>query len=312
MALATRCPHCGTRFRVASEQLRLRNGIVRCGDCLEVFNAADRLDYVDAMQATSLHLQDLVAPSTEHPSPFVDEAAIMPGNTLASGDNSPRMADALTPVGEAAHASAPVAPPPLPEAGANTTSATDTVPGQIQDLLPTRTPASSPSFARTPTPARQALMIVVNLVLVVTLLGQILWCLHPALITAFPDLRSGLDSWCRPLGCHPRLPQESDRLAVIASDLRSIPGTSALQLDLTIRNRANHIVALPFIELALTDTQEHLSGRRVFPPSDYRHGAGSGALANEGIPAGADLDVHLLLTAPSGGAAGFVAYPFYP
>jgi predicted Zn finger-like uncharacterized protein len=38
MALATQCPHCNTTFRVASDQLKLRGGIVRCGACHEVFD----------------------------------------------------------------------------------------------------------------------------------------------------------------------------------------------------------------------------------------------------------------------------------
>ncbi|MFL6707825.1 MAG: zinc-ribbon domain-containing protein, partial [Massilia sp.] len=38
MALATICPHCHTTFRVASDQLKLRGGIVRCGACHEVFD----------------------------------------------------------------------------------------------------------------------------------------------------------------------------------------------------------------------------------------------------------------------------------
>lgn len=38
MALATRCPHCHTTFRVAADQLKLRGGIVRCGTCHEVFD----------------------------------------------------------------------------------------------------------------------------------------------------------------------------------------------------------------------------------------------------------------------------------
>ena len=38
MALATRCPHCQTTFRVASDQLKLRGGIVRCGTCQQVFD----------------------------------------------------------------------------------------------------------------------------------------------------------------------------------------------------------------------------------------------------------------------------------
>jgi predicted Zn finger-like uncharacterized protein len=38
MALATKCPHCNTVFRVAADQLKLRGGIVRCGSCKEVFD----------------------------------------------------------------------------------------------------------------------------------------------------------------------------------------------------------------------------------------------------------------------------------
>ncbi|MGB9988222.1 DUF3426 domain-containing protein [Massilia sp. SM-13] len=38
MALATKCPHCNTIFRVAHDQLKLRGGIVRCGACNEVFD----------------------------------------------------------------------------------------------------------------------------------------------------------------------------------------------------------------------------------------------------------------------------------
>ena len=37
--LATRCPHCQTRFRVTTQQLLLRDGLVRCGACREIFNA---------------------------------------------------------------------------------------------------------------------------------------------------------------------------------------------------------------------------------------------------------------------------------
>ncbi|VVD73561.1 hypothetical protein PEP31012_00740 [Pandoraea eparura] len=36
--LATRCPHCHTVFRVVADQLKLRDGLVRCGTCREVFD----------------------------------------------------------------------------------------------------------------------------------------------------------------------------------------------------------------------------------------------------------------------------------
>ena len=47
MALATQCPHCGTMFRVASDQLKLRGGIVRCGACQEIFDGSATLVDLD-------------------------------------------------------------------------------------------------------------------------------------------------------------------------------------------------------------------------------------------------------------------------
>lgn len=43
MSLATRCPACGTVFRVVQDQLKVSDGWVRCGRCSEVFNAAEGL-----------------------------------------------------------------------------------------------------------------------------------------------------------------------------------------------------------------------------------------------------------------------------
>ncbi len=41
--LATRCPSCGTVFRVVPDQLRVSSGWVRCGRCSGVFDATDAL-----------------------------------------------------------------------------------------------------------------------------------------------------------------------------------------------------------------------------------------------------------------------------
>ncbi|MDB5936896.1 MAG: hypothetical protein JWQ01_4240 [Massilia sp.] len=64
MALATICPHCNTRFRVASDQLKLRWGIVRCGACNEVFDGNAALVDAAARQAA-----EQAAPPAEAPPP---------------------------------------------------------------------------------------------------------------------------------------------------------------------------------------------------------------------------------------------------
>jgi len=39
--LITQCPKCQTSFKVKEEQLKVANGLVRCGSCLNVFNAVE-------------------------------------------------------------------------------------------------------------------------------------------------------------------------------------------------------------------------------------------------------------------------------
>ncbi|MBQ0831761.1 DUF3426 domain-containing protein [Marinobacter sp.] len=54
-SLQTQCPKCRTRFRVTDEQLGIARGKVRCGHCMEVFNAVEHRVQVDppAQPATS-------------------------------------------------------------------------------------------------------------------------------------------------------------------------------------------------------------------------------------------------------------------
>lgn len=96
MSLASRCPHCGTAFRVVSDQLKLRRGLVRCGKCRQVFNGFDHLLYVSARG------EALASATGELPRPaFATEAA---ASQLASPAARP-----------AAPVPAPRAPQPAPD-----------------------------------------------------------------------------------------------------------------------------------------------------------------------------------------------------
>ena len=56
MSLATRCPSCGTVFRVVQDQLRVSEGWVRCGRCNGVFDAAEVLFDIDSGAAVQFGL----------------------------------------------------------------------------------------------------------------------------------------------------------------------------------------------------------------------------------------------------------------
>lgn len=61
MAMTTRCPQCSTTFKVVPDQLRVRNGLVRCGECATVFDGRaclvaqipERLESTDVAPADS-------------------------------------------------------------------------------------------------------------------------------------------------------------------------------------------------------------------------------------------------------------------
>lgn len=83
MALATRCPHCQTTFRVAHDQLKLRAGLVRCGACKEIFNGIEHLLRPDeTAPATSP-----ATPAVPAPSPAPDDAPAFTDPAIPSRDN---------------------------------------------------------------------------------------------------------------------------------------------------------------------------------------------------------------------------------
>lgn len=87
MALATKCPHCQTTFRVAHDQLKLRAGLVRCGACKEIFNGIEHLlrpeDHGSAPFQKRSPTESAVpapAPAANHAVPDMQEPPAPPQN----------------------------------------------------------------------------------------------------------------------------------------------------------------------------------------------------------------------------------------
>lgn len=342
MALATRCPVCGARFRVASEQLRLRNGLVRCGACQHVFNAADRLDYVEAPSGRAPAALPAAAETGAGDADSGGTAwtdSSMAVTRSESPDAAPQAVTALAGNpddldGETSGKGVAVDPPaqntsvawnspsPMPVHAAPEEASGD----EAVHLSPIGDPnadaerewvasaaTETPAFLADPRPTRQwPWLVAVAVFLMPLLLFQALWLLHPALARAYPPLLDVLQSACRPLGCRPGLPMQPELLAVVGSDLQAIPGTAMLELDVVLRSRAEGSMALPWLELTLSDSQEKVVGRRVFSPQEYlplMPPERKGLAALEG---GADLPIRILFSAPAQASSGFIVYPFYP
>lgn len=63
--MITRCPKCGTAFRISDALLKSAKGVVRCGSCLSVFNAKEHLE----TKPTSTPAPVPVKPNTPPPKP---------------------------------------------------------------------------------------------------------------------------------------------------------------------------------------------------------------------------------------------------
>lgn len=66
--LLTKCPHCGTTFRLAKEHLEIAGGAVRCGACYQVFHAKEHI--VKTAVIEEIRAEKPQQPAEEAPDPF--------------------------------------------------------------------------------------------------------------------------------------------------------------------------------------------------------------------------------------------------
>lgn len=71
-SFVTQCPHCQTSFRVSHTQLSVARGVVRCGSCLQVFNAAKQL----LEQRAGKETVTPVAPASVEPTPVIEAPVV--------------------------------------------------------------------------------------------------------------------------------------------------------------------------------------------------------------------------------------------
>ncbi len=208
-------------------------------------------------------------------------------------------------------------------AGAATTPMSQTSPGtptlSLDDIeSPEPSPLDdelAPEFLREPTLGQRGFSVFFaggSLLLAALCVIQLAVLVRAELIARWPALRPALIAVCRVYGCNVAWPIRAEMLAVVGTDLQSVPGTDVLELTTVVRNRAAFRMALPSIELTLTDLQGRAVARKVFSPADYLPAGGNGTTRiDEGLDGGADLPIKVIFEARGLTAVGFVVYPFF-
>jgi len=337
--MRTRCPDCGTIFRVTSEQLRLKAGKVRCGQCSRIFNAFDEFlpdgvvpaerEPAEAELASTAgepplaepsHLEDIAEPE---PAPEVVEP---PVETL---DPAPleTATEAVFPEAHdgtvAASETEAEAPDFAPEAAIENlveTPEESTLAAREAGLMAAREFSDTPGYNRWAAgtlaasgpggfvgePPRHAVwpFVLVATLLLLALSGQLLYYFRSDVVLRLPDAAKLFELAAIDIP----LPRNVDLVAIDTSDLQSDNARGLFVLNATLHNRANYAQAWPALELTLTDTSDTVVSRRVMNATDYL----PPAISPEAFPANGEVAVRLWIEARDIGAAGYRLYIFYP
>ncbi|MFO6419821.1 DUF3426 domain-containing protein [Hylemonella sp. W303a] len=129
-------------------------------------------------------------------------------------------------------------------------------------------------------PVVRALLLLLCCVLSLALLLQVVRHERDRIAAREPTLRPWLQVLCEQLDCTVEPLRQIESVVIDGSAFSKIRD-ELYQLNLTLRNKAPMDLALPAIELVLTDVQDQVLIRRVLMPQEL--GAGAGATHDEGV-----------------------------
>jgi predicted Zn finger-like uncharacterized protein len=323
MSLATRCTSCGTVFRVVQDQLKVSEGWVRCGRCDSVFNALEGLFDLDRDPPP-----EWTEPAaSERPVDFrVDiEADGEQGNAL---ERDPSLVDrideqifgarrsafgALGGIGRAdrtepdfadarfdsdspdeAGAGPLLIDPPAPDSGAR------------------HDDSASPAFVLEAERERRwqgsrtrKLLATGAMLLTLLLIGQVVHHHRAEIAARWPVARAPLAHWCRAVDCTLGAPHRIGDVVVESTSLARGGPAEPFRLSVVLRNRAATTVAIPWVELSLTDANGDLVARRALSPDELR------ADRTE-IGGGSEIGLLAALSTGTSRITGFTVEVFYP
>lgn len=303
-------------FKVVPDQLRISQGWVRCGKCEEVFDAAAHMQEGVAQElavaadegpdtvAFERAAQESVAAETVAQQPVPDgmpmPAPDVPAAPAAPSSGPPPQG----PTDEVAPA-APARPVITAPEGAPREAEPDAAEDAVAELSFLRNAQRASRWHR---PLVRATLMVLCLLLLAGLAGQFMVHERNRIAAIEPALKPLLDDVCLLLDCRVGPLQQIESVVIDSSAFSKTKG-DVYRLSLTLKNTAPLDLAMPAVELALTDTLDQSLLRRVLRPEEL--GAKSGV-----IPAASEIQSTLVLTIKTNGngerVAGYRLLAFYP
>ena len=124
------------------------------------------------------------------------------------------------------------------------------------------------------------------------------------LAARWPSLQPVLAAWCRAAQCQIEAPRRIDEVLVESTALTRAAAQDAFVLSVTLRSRSDLTLALPSIDLTLTDANGRLVARRVLAPRDFS--------AADVIAPRAETALQVMLSTGTTAVVGYTVEIFYP
>ncbi|WBA82992.1 DUF3426 domain-containing protein [Endozoicomonas sp. GU-1] len=274
------CPHCQTIFRITHAQLKAARGSVRCGSCLQVFNAIDQLPLLKEQEKKALNTPTEsveTSPSNHREEPRTptqtqkklrETLVVQQQKPVKKPDSTPpetsRSKD-LDPSIKAKVATAPI------QYDGYHQQSIETLIHEL-DQRETEETINEQQLRR-----KRTYWGVAACSLLVLLTLQFAW-FNRNTLSLNPALRPAYTMTCNLLSC--TLPPMVNLTAIRSVDLviRSHPDQdNALQVDAVIINEARHSQPFPDLKLTFTDINGRLVANRTFTPSEYLGGELAGS-----------------------------------
>ena len=333
MSLITRCPACETLFKVVPDQLRISEGWVRCGQCDEIFDASyhllpeslteaqpedipeappvdDPMPEAPQAEPPPLHV-DLNPPQNgetvdlpEEWSQVVQQESLAP-ETLMSVSPQPAEALPLMPVVPLDGQSEMPETAELLEADSADTTGDAIRQAELADVSFLR---NQKPDAPKPSPRKRIALFLLGFFLFLGLLVQVMVHERDRIMALAPNLQPMLQALCAPLACTLSPLRRLDSIVVESASFTKLNGTT-YRLNFTVKNTATTALAVPAVELTLTDSFDQPVVRRVFLASEI--GVKSPEIA-AGAECTASLAVDVKVASAADPVAGYRVLAFYP
>lgn len=165
--------------------------------------------------------------------------------------------------------------------------------------------------ARWRRPRVRASLVVATALLLGMLLTQIAVQFRDAFAAQWPQARPTLEMLCEVMDCRIEPLRRLAAITVESSGLTQVEGSDAHRLSLTLHNRGQVDIALPSIDLSLSDSSGTLIARRALAPADFRTTPGDG-VPGAAIAPGSESQLQVLLAARGARISGYTVELFYP